>query len=124
MIKYLDDALQLWAAELHPPHGVERIGPGSGGCSLAALIDSRGVLIRSTRGSRVLLEQAAEIELLVNRYLPDKERQVVIEHYTNYDSLDSQKWGACGCSRPQYYRRLHQAHESLERELINRKRAA
>lgn len=124
MIKYIDEALQLWAAELHPPAGDGAIGPGSGRCSLAALIDSRGVLIRSTRGSRVLLEQSAEIELLVNRCLPDKERQVVIEHYTNYDSRDSQKWAACGCGRTQYYERLHQAHLSLERELINRKRAA
>lgn len=124
MIRYIDEALQLWAAELHPPNGAEAIGPGGGRCSLAALIDSRGVLIRSTRQGRVLLEQAAEVELLVNRYLPDKERQVVIEHYTNYDSLDSQKWAACGCSRPQYYRRLHRAHESLVQGLINRKRAA
>lgn len=124
MIRYIDEALQLWAAELHLDHDAMPIVCGGGGSVLAALIDSRGELIRSTRGSKVLLEQSAEIELLVNRYLPDKERQVVIEHYTNYDSRDSQKWAACGCSRPQYYRRLQQAHESLERELINRKRAA
>ncbi|QMV65175.1 hypothetical protein VUJ49_09010 [Pseudomonas berkeleyensis] len=124
MIRYIDEALQLWAAELHPPDDATPMICGGGGSVLAALIDSRGELIRGTRGSKVLLEQSAEIELLVNKYLPDKERQVVIEHYTNHDSLDSQKWAACGCSRPQYYRRLHQAHESLERGLINRKRAA
>lgn len=124
MIRYIDEALRLWAAELHPPNGAEAISAGGGGCPLATLIDSKGVLIRSTRGSRVLLDEAAEIELLVNRQLTDRERQVVIEHYTNYTSLEHQRWAACGCSRPQYYRRLHQAHVSLEQHLINRKRAA
>ena len=124
MIGYIDEALRLWAAELHPPAGDGPAIHGGVGSSLGALIDSKGVLIRSTRGSRVLLDRAAEVELLVNRHLADKERQVVIEHYTNYTSLEHQRWTACGCSRPQYYRRLHQAHLSLEQGLINRKRAA
>ncbi|WP_236247405.1 hypothetical protein ABS648_03345 [Pseudomonas solani] len=124
MIRYIDEALKLWAAELHPPGGCEALSAGSGGSVLATLMQSKGVLIRSTRGSRVLLDEAAEIELLVNKHLPDKERQVVIEHYTNYDSTDRQRWAACGCGRTQFYERLHRAHEALEQQLINRKRAA
>jgi|GEM_PF-759487 len=126
MIRYIDEALKLWAAELHPPEGDAPLAAGSGGSVLATLIQSQGVLIRSTRGSRVLLDEAAEIELLVNKHLADRERQVVIEHYTNYDSTDRQRWQACGCGRTQYYERLHQAHLSLEQHLVNRfrKRAA
>ncbi|GJN49456.1 PA0613 family protein [Pseudomonas tohonis] len=124
MIRYIDEALKLWAAELHPPGGCEALSAGSGGSVLATLMQSKGVLIRSTRGSRVLLDEAAEIELIVNGALPDEERMVVFEHYTNYTSLDSQRFEACGCSRAQFYRRLHRAHESIEAQLIRRKRAA
>ncbi|MCP1647272.1 PA0613 family protein [Pseudomonas nitroreducens] len=124
MIKYIDEALELWAAELHPPEGVAALGAGGGGSMLATLIACRGELIRSTRGSRVLLDESAEIELIVNKLLPDKERQVVIERYTNYDSLDRQRWEACGCGRDQFYRRLHKAHLLIEGHLIHRKRAA
>lgn len=124
MIRYIDEALQLWAAELHPPEGVEPLGGGGGGSMLATLMACRGELIRSTRGSRVLLDESAEIELIVNKLLPDKERQVVIERYTNQDSLERQCWDACGCSEAQFYRRLHKAHLLIEGHLINRKRAA
>lgn len=124
MIRYIDEALKLWAAELHPPEGDAPLAAGSGGSVLATLIQSQGVLIRSTRGSRVLLDEAAEIELIVNTALPDEERAVVIEHYTNYSSLEHQRYEACGCSRAQFYRRLHRAHESIQGHLINRKRAA
>lgn len=124
MIKYIDEALELWAAELHPPEGVDALGAGGGGSMLATLIACRGELIRSTRGSRVLLDESAEIELIVNKLLPDKERQVVIERYTNYDSLERQRWEACGCSKARFYIRLHRAHLLIEGHLINRKRAA
>lgn len=123
MISYMDEALKLWAAELHAPDGA-RIEGGGGGSSLATLIACKGELIRSTAGSRVLLDRSAEIELIVNKYLPFEEHQVVIEHYTNYDSLEHQRYEACGCSRAQFYRRLHKAHESIRDHLINRKRAA
>lgn len=120
MIGYIDEALQLWAAELHAPDRDCVAMGGGGGNIIATLMATRGDLTRSTRGPRVLLDRAAEIELIVNKYLPFKEHQVVIEHYTNYDSLDAQKWAACGCSRPQFYRRLHTAHELIESQLVRR----
>jgi hypothetical protein len=120
MIRYIDEALQLWAAELHPPDpSCVEVG-GGGGNIIATLMATKGELTRSTRGPRVLLDRAAEVELIVNNCLPLKEHQVVIEHYTNYDSLDAQKWAACGCSRPQFYRRLHSAHELIESQLVRR----
>ena len=124
MIRAIDEMLRLWAAELHPPGGTWRCESGGGGSPLAALIDSKGVMIRSTRGPRVLLDESAEIELIVNKCLPFKEKQVVIEHYTNYDSFEHQRWEACGCKRTQFYERLHRAHLSIGQQLINRKRAA
>lgn len=123
MIRYIDEALRLWAAELHPPVPADTGFGGGGGNIIATLMATQGTLIRSTRGSRVLLDRAAEIELIVNKYLPFKEHQVVIEHYTNYDSLEGQKWSTCGCSRPQFYRRLHDAHVSIESQLMKRRAA-
>lgn len=120
MIDYMDEALRLWAAELHPPDPGGAVQAGGGGNIIATLMATKGELSRSTRGARVLLDRAAEIELIVNKYLPLKERQVVIEHYTNYDSLDAQKWSACGCGRTQFYERLHRAHELIIDQLIRR----
>lgn len=122
MIDYIDEALQLWAAELHGPEKV--VLGGGGGNIIATLMATRGELSRSTRGSRVLLDRAAEIEVIVQKHLPFKEKQAVIEHYTNADALDSQKWSACGCGRTQFYERLHRAHVQIELQLISRRRAA
>ncbi|HCA25243.1 MAG TPA: hypothetical protein DEP32_13845 [Pseudomonas sp.] len=124
MIRAIDEMLRLWAAELHPPGGTWRCESGGGGSPLAALIDSKGVMIRSTRGARVLLDESAEIELIVRKHLPFRESQVIWEHYTNYDSFEYQRLEACGCSRAQFYRRLHMAHCLIQQGLMNRKRAA
>ncbi|TXI34759.1 MAG: hypothetical protein E6Q69_03150 [Aquipseudomonas alcaligenes] len=124
MISYIDEALKLWAAELHPPAGEQALEAGGCGSPLATLIRCKGELIRSTAGSRVLLRESAEIELIVNKLLPFKEKQVVIEHYTNYDSLEQQRWSACGCGRTQFYERLHKAHVAIRDHLVQRKRAA
>lgn len=120
MIRYIDEALQLWAAELHPPDSDCVAMGGGGGNIIATLMATKGELTRSTRGPRVLLDRAAEVELIVNNCLPLKEHQVVIEHYTNYDSLDAQKWAACGCSRATFYERLHRAHGLIESQLVRR----
>ncbi|AQZ96568.1 hypothetical protein ACFSB1_10780 [Halopseudomonas phragmitis] len=124
MIRAIDDMLRLWAAELHPPDGVWLESGGQCSSPLGALIDAKGVMIRSTRGSRVLLDESADIELIVNKHLPLKESQVVWEHYVNHDSFEYQRLEACGCSRAQFYRRLHMAHVLIQQALLNRKRAA
>lgn len=107
MIKHIDEMLKLWAQELHTP---EFYGGSGGGSMLALLMDCKGELIRGTRGSRVLLDESADIEIIVNKHLAPELYLVVKEHYCNSDSLLSQKYQHCGCSRDTYYQRLHAAH--------------
>ncbi|WP_296263964.1 MULTISPECIES: hypothetical protein [unclassified Pseudomonas] len=121
MIKHIDEMLKLWAQELHSP---EPVGSGSGGgCMLGLLMDCRGDLIRGTRGSRVLLDESADIELIVNKHLEPQLYVIIREHYCNHESLLAQKMAYCGCSRKTYYDRLHQAHVSIA-GLLKGKRAA
>lgn len=118
MISYIDETLQLWADE--------RLGSetdlvaGFGGNVIASLMAYQGVLTRRTRGSRVLLDRAAEIEWIVSKHLSPEQRQVVIEHYCGHSGSQSEKWAACGCSRSQFYRRLGQAHKSIQYQLLKR----
>lgn len=120
MIKHIDEMLKLWAQELHSPY----IHGGSGGGSmLAQLIACQGELIRGTHGSRVLLDESADIELIVNKHLAPELYLVVHEHYCNQDSLLAQKVAHCGCSLKTYYARLHRAHESIGTMLKGKKAA-
>ncbi|WP_295482102.1 hypothetical protein [uncultured Pseudomonas sp.] len=121
MIKHIDEMLKLWAEELQTPI---ICGGGSGGGSmLGLLMDCKGDLIRGTRGSRVLLDESADIEIIVNKHLDPHLCVIVREHYCNYDSLLEQKMAYCGCSRKTYYDRLHQAHEVIQ-GMLKGKRAA
>ena len=106
MIKHIDAMLKLWAEDLH---SAASEGTGSGNM-IAMLMETKGELIRGTRGSRVLLDESADIELIVNKHLPPQLSVVVREHYCNHDSFLSQKYTHCGCSRDTYYQRLHDAH--------------
>lgn len=109
MIKRIDEMLKLWAQDLHSPINPDRVGSG-GGNMIAMLMECKGELIRGTRGSRVLLDESVDIELIVNKHLPAQLSVVVWEHYCNHDSFLSQKYTHCGCSRDTYYQRLHEAH--------------
>ncbi|WNF53003.1 hypothetical protein [Pseudomonas sp. SG20052] len=109
MIKRIDEMLKLWAEDLHSPVA-ESFGGASGGNMIAMLMECKGELIRGTRGSRVLLDESADIELIVNKHLPPQLSVVVWEHYCNHESFLSQKYTHCGCSRDTYYQRLHEAH--------------
>ncbi|AHC82680.1 hypothetical protein X970_11900 [Pseudomonas monteilii SB3101] len=121
MIKHIDEMLKLWAQELHT---LEVHGGGSGGGSmLGLLMDCRGDLIRGTRGSRVLLDESADIEIIVNKHLEPQLYVIVKEHYCNQDSLLEQKIAYCRCSRKTYYERLHQAHVAIQ-GLLKGKKAA
>ena len=106
MIRRMDTLLKLWAEDLHSESGAQGTACGN---VIAMLIESRGELIRGTRGSRVLLDESADIELIVNKHLSAQLAQVVREHYCNQDSLLSQKITQCGCCRKTYYERLHDA---------------
>lgn len=116
MIKRIDALLKLWAEDLH-----SQAPEGSGsGNMIAMLMETKGELIRGTRGSRVLLDESADIELIVNKHLPPELSVVVREHYCNHDSFLSQKMLFCGCSAPTYYRRLHEAHQYIDGLLMGK----
>lgn len=108
--------LKLWAEDLH----TESQGNGSGGNMIAMLMECKGELIRGTRGSRVLLDESADIELIVNKHLAPELSVVVREHYCNQESFLSQKFIHCGCGRDTYYQRLHEAHLCIAGLLIEK----
>lgn len=110
MIKRIDVMLKLWAEELHSEQLASEFG---GGNMIAMLMACKGELIRGTRGSRVLLDESADIELIVNKHLAPQLSVLVREHYCNLDSFLYQKITYCGCSRKTYYERLHEAHECI-----------
>lgn len=118
MISYVDETLQLWAEQRlqRNAHGEVCLGANV----IASLMASQGVLNRSARGSRVLLDRAAEIDWIVDKHLSPEQRQVVIEHYCGRAGSPNQKWAACGCSRSQFYRRLQQAHKGIQSQLLKR----
>lgn len=116
MIKHIDTLLKLWAEDLHS----EAPEVTGGGNMIAMLMETKGELIRGTRGSRVLLDESADIELIVNKHLPPQLSLVVREHYCNHDSFLSQKMMHCGCSAPTYYRRLHEAHQCIANLLLGK----
>ncbi|MBW3503381.1 hypothetical protein [Pseudomonas sp. NKUCC02_KPG] len=116
MIKRIDEMLKLWAQDLHTPVPCGAVG----GNMIAMLMECKGELIRGTRGSRVLLDESVDIELIVNKHLSPELSLIVREHYCNQDSFLSQKMQHCGCSTPTYYRRLHDAHVCIEGLLLGR----
>lgn len=122
LIKAVDEILKLWAAELHPPNN-STVEVGGGQSMIAALMATKGELIRSSRRGSCPWDRTADIELIVNKHLPPDLEHLVRVHYTDYDSPDSMKWESCRCSRPQYYRRLNLAHAAIAELLISRRAA-
>lgn len=118
MIKRIDEMLRLWAEDLHSP--TAQGSASGGGNMIAMLMECKGELIRGTRGSRVLLDESADIELIVNKHLAPELALIVWEHYCNHDSFLSQKMLHCGCSVRTYYQRLHDAHVSIEGLLMGK----
>lgn len=120
MIKAVDEMLKLWAAELHPPEGV-RLGGGGKGSVLATLMATKGEIIRGSSRSACPWDRSADIELIVNKCLPDDLAHLVMVHYTDYDMCDSLKWEACKLRRTQYYQRLNLAHVGIAELLVGRR---
>lgn len=119
MIKRIDEMLKLWAQDLHESTTINR-GGSTGGNMIAMLMECKGELIRGTRGSRVLLDESADIQLIVYKHLPPRLSLVVLEHYCNHDSFLSQKMVHCACSSRTYYMRLHEAHEFIQGMLMGK----
>lgn len=118
MIKHIDEMLKLWAQELHAPEPCH--SAGGVGSMLGLLIECKGDLVRGTRGSKVLLDESADVEIIVNKHLAPELYLVVREHYCNADSELYQKYRHCGCSRDTYYKRLHEAHVCIAGLLLGR----
>ncbi|MCY1539944.1 hypothetical protein D9M68_755560 [compost metagenome] len=118
MIPEMDEMLKLWVIDMHGGGGAVVGGSGS---VLGQLMDCQGELIRGSRGgSRMLLPWSADIELIVNKHLEPHLEKVIREHYLNRDSLEHQKWEACGCGRTQFYARLYEAHRVIAGMLLER----
>lgn len=119
MIKRIDEMLKIWAQDLHQLSTFSD-GGSTGGNIIATLMACKGELIRGTRGSRVLLDESADIEIIVHKHLPPRLALVVLEHYCNDESFLSQKLKHCACSSRTYYMRLHEAHEFIQGMLMGK----
>lgn len=68
----------------------------------------------------MLLDESADIELIVQKHLPPRLALVVWEHYCNQErSFLSQKLKHCACSSRTYLR-LHDAHVFIEGMLMGK----
>ncbi|WP_400636992.1 hypothetical protein [Pseudomonas aeruginosa] len=119
MIPAIDEMLKEWADSLHG--GAFDSGSGAAGANvIARLIDTRGSLIRSTNRGYCPWDRTADIELIVNKRLPDDLAHVVRLHYLDRDMCDSLRWEAAGCGQRQFYRRLDLAHAAIAEILMRR----
>ncbi|MEH6564628.1 MAG: hypothetical protein V7756_04805 [Halopseudomonas sp.] len=121
MIKAIDELLQAWAEEHRRAARGEPIGPQAVKCSLAAAIDSKGVVIPSTRKGGYQGDPRFPVtDLVVNMLRYDLWR-IVYEHYLRHpgDYLGNvQRLGYGG--RTSYYRALDLAHEHIRDALAQR----
>ena len=114
MISYIDARLVSWAEQVGRG-GVYLRGQGS---ILGKLIDSGGVLVRSTGGAPCMDLQSEEMEKCVNQ-LPIDLRNVVMEFYLQFDSTHAQKAKALKVSHMTMYRRLNKAHTLIQAVLTS-----
>ena len=109
MINYVDARLANWAEQVGRG-GVYLRGQGS---MLGKLIDSGGVMTRSTGGAPCIDLQSEEMEKCVNQ-LPADLRKVVLEFYLQFYSTPVQKAKALNVSSGTMYRHLNKAHMMIE----------
>lgn len=121
MIKAIDELLTAWAEEKHRIEVGDPIGPMGVKCSLAAAIDSKGVVIPSTRrGSYQGDPRFPVTELVVNMLRYDLQR-VVYEHYLLHPGEYLNNALSLGYGgKDSYYRALGVAHEHLRLSLSQR----
>tara|TARA_Y100000034_G_scaffold105516_1_gene132914 strand:+ start:104 stop:475 length:372 start_codon:yes stop_codon:yes gene_type:complete len=120
LIDAIDELLHEWAEEHRRLLRGEAVGPQAVKCSLAAAIDSKGVVIPSTRrGSYQGDPRFPVTELVVSMLRYDLQR-VVQHHYLLYpgDYLTSAR--RLGYGRATYYRALDTAHEHIRAALHER----
>ncbi|PKM30217.1 MAG: hypothetical protein CVV07_07310 [Gammaproteobacteria bacterium HGW-Gammaproteobacteria-11] len=118
MIKPIDDLLLSWAETQRMLLRGEPIGPQAVKCSLAAAIDSKGVVIpATTRGGCQGDPYFPVTDLVVNQLREDL-RRVVYEHYLLHPGAYANNARALGygCVRS-YYNALDTAHEHVRQAL-------
>lgn len=121
MIDAIDELLHEWAEEHRRLLRGEAVGPQAVKCSLAAAIDSKGVVIPSTRrGSYQGDPRFPVTELVVSMLRYDLQR-VVQHHYLLYPGryTGNARDLGYGCVRT-YYRALDTAHEHIRAALHER----
>tara|TARA_R110001592_G_scaffold65634_2_gene201216 strand:+ start:7573 stop:7947 length:375 start_codon:yes stop_codon:yes gene_type:complete len=121
LIKPIDDLLVAWAEERMRIEVGDPIGPMAVKCSLAAAIDSKGVVIPSTRrGSYQGDPRFPVTELVVNQLRYDLER-IVYEHYLHSpgEAASNARRLGYGCTAS-YYNALDTAHHHVRHALSER----
>lgn len=122
MIKAIDELLEEWAEEHKRAARGEQFGPQGVKCSLAAAIDSKGVVIPSTRKGGYQGDPRFPVtDLVVNMLRYDLQR-LVFEHYLLHPGDSALRHAdrlGYGCSRS-YYRALDLAHEHIRYALAQR----
>ncbi len=121
MIKAIDELLEEWAEEHKRAARGEQVGPQGVKCSLAAAIDSKGVVIPSTRrGSYQGDPRFPVTDLVVNMLRYDLQR-LVYEHYLwrNGSIARMADRLGYGCVAS-YYNALDTAHHHIRDALAQR----
>lgn len=121
MIKPIDDLLVAWAEVHRMLLRGEPVGPLGVKCSLAAAIDSKGVVIpATTRGGYQGDPHFPITELAVNQLRYDLQR-VVQEHYLLHpgEYASNARLLGYGCTRS-YYNALDTAHQHIRHALSQR----
>tara|TARA_R110000764_G_scaffold2641_4_gene11464 strand:+ start:15587 stop:15964 length:378 start_codon:yes stop_codon:yes gene_type:complete len=122
LIKAIDELLEHWAEEHRRSIRGEPVGPQGVKCSLAAAIDSKGVVIPSTRKGGYQGDPRFPVtDLVVNMLRYDLQR-LVYEHYLLHPGESAFRHAerlGYGCPRS-YYRALDLAHEHIRDALSQR----
>lgn len=120
MIDVIDELLHEWAEEHRRLLRGEAVGPQAVKCSLAAAIDSKGVVIPSTRRGGYQGDPRFPVTELVVSMLRYDLQRVVQHHYLLYpgDYLTSAR--RLGYGRATYYRALDTAHEHIRAAMHER----
>jgi len=124
MIPSIDNRLTNWA-EWKARDKFDDPGIGYGRSVVSTLMESKGVVVRSTVPASSMPDAIFDTDKAVRHIEKKKPElgQVIREHYLNMTSTPVQKHAACGCSSSTYHRRLAQAHQAVQMMLPGGKRS-
>lgn len=124
-IDWVDSRLQHWAAQRFADQDRYSGAGGFGPSVLAAVVESKGVVVRSTAKVGSLMSDGDyEIDKAM-RELEKREpglHAVIEVHYCQADVDEAVRIARCGCSRRTYFRRIASGHAALAMLLPDAKR--